>query len=239
MRQHATWVMASLGLAWLSLASGCGKSSDSPPAASIGSEVATPIGSATVASAGVTRTNDSRQETVKQPTLVVIQTSLGAIKVRLFDDKAPVTVDNFLENYVVRDFYHQTVIHHVESGFMIAAGGYSTDMQPKVTRAWIRNESSNGLSNRRGTLAMARHPDYPHSATSQFFINLVDNPSLDYRAPKSGEITDDAYGYCVFGEIIEGLDVVDKIAAAPVKADSMFPAVPVTPILIESIKKVE
>jgi peptidyl-prolyl cis-trans isomerase B (cyclophilin B) len=168
--------------------------------------------------------------------VVLIETSLGNIKVRLRDDKASQTVENFLDNYVDRGFYEQTIFHHVEKGVMIVAGGYTEDLQPKSTRAWIRNQSNNGLSNRRGTIAMAHHPDYPHSATSQFFINVADNSSYDFRAPQEGELSEEAYGYCVFGEVIEGLDVADRIARVAVHSTESFPAVPVEPVLINSIR---
>jgi cyclophilin family peptidyl-prolyl cis-trans isomerase len=120
---------------------------------------------------------------------------------------------------------------------MIAAGGYTPELQAKPTRAWIRNESNNGLSNVRGTVAMARHPDYPHSATAQVFINVADNPSFDFHAPQEGELTDDAYGYCVLGEIIEGLDVAAQISDTQVRSDEVFPSLPVEPVVIESIHR--
>jgi len=171
--------------------------------------------------------------------VVVIETSAGNIKVRLRDDKAPLTVENFLENYVDRGFYEQTIFHHVEKGVMIAAGGYTADLEAKQTRTWIRNESNNGLSNTRGTLAMAHHPDYPHSATSQFFINVADNSSFDFREPQESELSEDSFGYCVFGEIVEGLDVADHIAESAIKSTETFPSVPVEPVVIQSIHYAE
>ncbi|GIW91996.1 MAG: hypothetical protein KatS3mg110_0037 [Pirellulaceae bacterium] len=171
--------------------------------------------------------------------LVEVRTNLGSFTIRLFAEKAPRTVENFLENYVERGFYEQTVFHHVERDFMIVAGGYTQDLKPKPTRAWIRNESDNGLTNRRGTVAMVRHPDYPHSATSQFFINVVDNPSLDYRPSASSDRPEEAYGYTVFGEVVSGMDVVDRIAAVPTRARGEFPAVPVEPVVIESIRRID
>jgi peptidyl-prolyl cis-trans isomerase A (cyclophilin A) len=217
---------------------GCGRGDSSAPSASIGTQDGTPA--STASSAGRSSASSSSSAEAAKPTfrlpIVVIETSLGDIKVRLRDDKSPRTVENFLENYVGRGFYDQTIIHHVEAGFMVAAGGYAADLEPRPTRAWIRNESNNELSNKRGTMAMARHPDYPHSATSQFFFNVVDNPSLDYRKPADGAASDDAYGYCVFGEVIEGLDVVEKIAKCQVHATAMFPSIPVETILIKSIR---
>lgn len=185
-------------------------------------------------------TKVSRPESPASPIYVTVTTNLGNFKIRLRPDKAPRTVENFLENYVDRGFYDNTIFHHVERDFMIVAGGYTADLQAKPTRAWIRNESNNGLSNRRGTVAMARHPDYPHSATSQFFINMVDNPSLDYRPPPDGQLaSDEAYGYAVFGEVAEGMDVVDRIAAVPTRAQGEFPAMPTEPVIIQSIRRSE
>ena len=159
---------------------------------------------------------------------------------------------NFLENYVARTFYDETIVHHVEPDFMIAAGGYGADLEPKPTRAWIRNESRGGLSNRRGTVAMAHLPGYPHSATSQFFINLSDNPSLDYQrkaeetpdgspddvAGDEDDKEDGGAGYCVFGEVIEGLDVVDRIAEVEVESSELFPSLPVETVIIRSIRRI-
>jgi peptidyl-prolyl cis-trans isomerase B (cyclophilin B) len=221
---------------------GCNKdaSTDSPPA-SIGSQDSTaPASDRPSGSASATVAGDSakRAPSFVLP-VVVVETKLGTIKIRLRDDKSPRTVENFLENYVSRGFYDETIIHHVEKGFMIAAGGYTADLKPKATRAWIRNESNNGLSNKRGTVAMARHPDYAHSGTSQFFINIADNPSLDYRPPQTGEISDDAYGYCVFGEVIDGMDVVDRIAEVQVHSTELFPSVPQETVSIAAIRRID
>jgi peptidyl-prolyl cis-trans isomerase A (cyclophilin A) len=165
--------------------------------------------------------------------IVVLRTTAGDVKIHLFAQKAPQTVDNFLTNYVTRGFYNQTIFHHVEPGMMLIAGGYTADLQPKPARTPIFNESRNGLSNRRGTVAMIRQPDSPHTATSQFFINLAENPDLDF---KEGE-TEDVLGYCVFGEVIEGLDVVDRIAQMPTAALGEFASVPSPAVAIESIER--
>ncbi len=166
---------------------------------------------------------------------VLIQTSEGNIRVRLNAAKAPLTVENFLENYVLRGFYEQTIVHYVDDGFMIAAGGYGTDYQAKPTRTAVFNESDNGLSNRRGTVAMARHPEYAHSATSQFFINLVDNPTLDHQETEDGQLN----GYCVFGEVIEGMEIVDRIAKTPVNDREGFPKTPTEPVVIQTMEVVK
>ncbi len=166
---------------------------------------------------------------------VVIRTSLGSMRVRLDAGKSPRTVDNFLYNYVDSGFYAQTIFHYVERGYLIAAGGYTADLQEKPVGPPIPCEADNGLSNKRGTVAMARQPDYAPSATSQFFINLVDNPSLDYQPSQDGSIN----GYCVFGEVIEGMDTVDRIAETAVHDQGEFIKTPIEPVIIESITRVE
>ena len=135
-----------------------------------------------------------------------METNQGAITIRLNAVLAPVTVRNFL-NYAGDGFYDNTLVHYVDPGKMILAGGYSADRQAKPPRLPIRNEAHNGLKNTRGTIAMTRDPGQIDSATSQFFINLADAPQRDHQGD-----TPEAYGYCVFGEVIEGLDVAEKIS---------------------------
>ena len=147
--------------------------------------------------------SDDAMEMEQRGTHVTIMTSQGDITLRLFADEAPVTVENFL-NYVDSGHYRGTIFHRVISGFMIQGGGFTANMAQKSTNAPIKNESDNGLSNRRGTIAMARTSN-PDSATSQFYINHADNPNLD-GAPNRA-------GYAVFGEVVEGMAVVDAIAA--------------------------
>jgi cyclophilin family peptidyl-prolyl cis-trans isomerase len=159
--------------------------------------------------------------------VVVLATSLGAIKIALDRDKAPVSVDNFLQ-YVRSGHYDGTVFHRVIPSFMIQGGGFDPDMKQKPTKPPIRNEAKNGLRNRRGTLAMARTND-PDSATSQFFINLKDNTALDYGMRNAG--------YAVFGEVVEGMDVVDRIAAVPTAARAPHADVPRTPVVIQSARE--
>lgn len=226
--------------------SGCGSSAkDSPPAsitaasAETGSARSTDNHPATepvqiAAGAPTTQTPSATKKTADPFPEVTITTSVGKLRVRLNAEKSPVTVDNFLTQYVDRHFYDQTVFHHVDKGFMIAAGGFTKDLQPKATRACILNEAKNGLQNRRGTIAMTRLPEHADSATSQFFINLVDNPSLDH----SGDEKADQYGYCVFGQVVDGMDVVDRIAQVEVAEKGHFPKTPVQPAVIESIHRV-
>jgi cyclophilin family peptidyl-prolyl cis-trans isomerase len=155
---------------------------------------------------------------------VALETSKGRIVLELYPDKAPETVENFL-GYVKSGFFDGTVFHRVIQNFMIQGGGFSPDMKQKETRAPIVNEAQTGLKNERGTVAMARTND-PNSATSQFFINTVNNASLDYQNTRNP-------GYAAFGRVVEGMDVVDAIAAVQTTRKGMFADVPVEPVTIE------
>jgi peptidyl-prolyl cis-trans isomerase A (cyclophilin A) len=158
-----------------------------------------------------------------------VKTSQGTLTIELYQDKAPKTVENFLQ-YAKDGFFNGTVFHRVIPGFMIQGGGFTPDMKQKETRAPIQNEATNGLKNETGTLAMARTGD-PHSASAQFFINLKDNSFLDHQSP-----TGKGWGYAVFGKVVQGLDVVQKIAAVPTANAGPHQNVPTTPVLIESVK---
>jgi cyclophilin family peptidyl-prolyl cis-trans isomerase len=160
--------------------------------------------------------------------VAVIATSLGDITVELFKDKAPVSVENFLQ-YVKEGFYAGTVFHRVEPGFVIQGGGYTEAMVEKQTRAPILNEATNGLRNARGTLAMARRREL-RSATSQFYINVANNSVLDHRG-----LTPVDYGYAVFGRVLSGMDVVDRIAAVRTGSKGDFESVPVVPVVIKAV----
>ena len=166
--------------------------------------------------------------------VVIFRTSHGEITVELDAKKAPVTVDNFLANYVDRGFYNDTVFHYVDSG-MIVGGGYDTQNQLKESRAEIRCEADNGVSNKRGTLAMARAPDFAHSATSQFFFNLTDNASFDHQSTESA----DTYGYCVFGKVTGGMAVLDKIAGVPTTESEISPKIPTEPVVIRTVEVIK
>ena len=158
--------------------------------------------------------------------VVTLETSAGKIRIALDQEKAPVSTANFLK-YARSGHYVGTVFHRVIPGFMIQGGGMTAELKEKPTQAPIRNESRNGVRNLRGTVAMARTND-PNSATSQFFINLKENPFLDFGIQGAG--------YAVFGQVIDGMDVVDKIAAVPTKTAGPYQNVPVTPVLIKSVK---
>jgi len=169
-------------------------------------------------------------ETVEsQSNIVKLETSMGAIVIELDRQAAPVTVKNFL-GYVEAGFYDGTIFHRVIPGFMIQTGGFAKNLERKKTRNPIINEAKNGLSNKRGTIAMARTSD-PNSATSQFFINHRDNAPLDYVAGRN-------QGYAVFGKVTEGMDVVDAIAAVKTTTRNGMDDVPVEPIVITSAKVV-
>lgn len=165
--------------------------------------------------------------------LVVLKTSFGDVTLKLDRGAAPITVDNFLV-YVADRFYENTMFHQVEDGFLLAAGGYTADGKLKPARTPIRNEAHNGRTNLRGTVAMVRHLGID-SATSQFLINLQDNPQLDHKSrelPVAGER--DEYGYCVFGEVVAGWEVVERIAKARVQRSGQFASLPVQPVSILS-----
>ena len=163
------------------------------------------------------------------PAMIRFETTLGSFTVELFEKEAPISAKNFLD-YAEAGHFDGTVFHRVIPGFVIQGGGMTADMRQRETRAPIRNEADNGLKNRRGTLSMARTND-PHSATSQFFVNLVDNAFLD---PGRG-----GAGYAVFGCVTEGMDVVDKIAAVKTGSKGGHQDVPVTPVEVKSAKRVE
>ncbi|MDF1579485.1 MAG: peptidylprolyl isomerase [Desulfuromonadales bacterium] len=164
---------------------------------------------------------------------VLVKTNMGDIKLELDEKKAPISVKNFLA-YVDSGFYKNTIFHRVIKEFMIQGGGFDTAQKKKETRAPIKNEATNGLKNQRGTIAMAR-TSVVDSATAQFFINLKDNTFLDYRAPNQR-----GYGYAVFGKVVEGMAVVDKIGTAPTrKINARFQDMPTHQVVITDIVRVE
>ena len=212
---RSNWMLAVLGVV-VTMACGGG----SPPPAEETAPAAEPAAKGT-------------PEAAPQPPgtnpMVEMRTSLGTMKIELYPDKAPKTVENFLQ-YVRDGFYDGTVFHRVISGFMIQGGGFTPDMTEKETRAPIENEASNGLKNVRGSIAMARTPD-PHSASSQFFINAVDNPMLDFTAE-----TMEGYGYAVFGQVVEGLETLDAIRKVATASRGGHDDVPMDPVVIESVR---
>ena len=161
-------------------------------------------------------------------TKIIIKTTSGDIKIELYDDKAPITSENF-KKYVESGYFTDTIFHRVIKGFMIQGGGFTIEMDEKESMPPIKNEANNGVSNERGTIAMARTPD-PHSASSQFFINLKDNNFLDFTAE-----TSQGWGYCAFGKVFEGMDILDKIALVDTGSYGAHQDVPKEPITINEI----
>jgi peptidyl-prolyl cis-trans isomerase A (cyclophilin A) len=160
--------------------------------------------------------------------VVMMETSLGSIKIELYEKEASISVRNFLQ-YTKNGFYNDTIFHRVIPGFMVQGGGFTSDRKQKPTKAAIKNEAANGLKNDRGTLAMARTSD-PDSATAQFFINVVNNNMLNRPNP-------DGAGYAVFGKVLEGMDVVDKIVNVNTRnLNAAFQNMPETPVFIKSVK---
>jgi len=161
-------------------------------------------------------------------TKIIIETTSGDIKIELYDDKAPITSENF-KKYIESGYFTDTIFHRVIKDFMIQGGGFTIEMDEKDSMPPIQNEANNGVSNERGTIAMARTPD-PHSASSQFFINLKDNNFLDFTAE-----TSQGWGYCAFGKVIEGMDILDKIALVDTGSYGAHQDVPKEPITIRKI----
>lgn len=203
---------------------GCGKGSATPSG-----------GNAATASEGTSSQPAAapKKRDLEHP-VVRIETSAGPITLRLDAIRAPGTTRNFL-NYVDEKFYDHTLVHFVDPGAMIVAGGYAADRSPKSTREAIRNEAHNGVKNTRGTIAMARDRGVIDSSTSQFFINLADAPNRDYAGD-----TPEQYGYCVFGEVTEGLDVADKISkSSTANQGGDLAQTPDPPVLIKTMRVVQ
>ena len=184
---------------------------------------------AALALGGISATSPSAQADESSPPQVTFETTHGSFVLELDRDMAPETVENFL-TYVRDGFYEGTIFHRVIAGFMIQGGGFSDEFNQLNTRAPICNEADRGLENDRGTIAMARTSD-PHSATAQFFINVVDNDFLNHRSP-----TAQGWGYAAFGRVVEGMDTVDGIAAVETGSRGMFQDVPKETIVIRKTR---
>ncbi len=228
-RTIGNWAIWGLASIWVGLAlGGCGKtgSTDSaaqgnPPPAAMGTT--NPAGQANPASPPA----DSLHP------VLVMDTTMGKITVQLDAEKAPLTVANFLQ-YVQEGFYNGTIFHLVAKGDVVVGGGYTPDLKEKpTTRPPVRNEAHRALKNIRGTIAMVRRPDATDSATCQFFFNLADNPRLDFQ-----DQTPEKYGFCAFGQVIDGMEVLDKIGMVEVEDLPDFPLKPVQPVIIRSIHQI-
>ncbi|MBS0211501.1 MAG: peptidylprolyl isomerase [Planctomycetes bacterium] len=202
-------VRLTLVAAWFVVSVGCGKS---------------PAGADAAATGGAASTESDLP-------VVELRTSLGVIKLQLEQPRAPETVENFL-TYVERGHYNGTIFHQVEKGYALLGGGYTSELVERPGRYPIRNEANNGLKNTRGTIAMARVPSAINSATCQFVINLGDNVELDHQGDAPEQ-----YGYCVFGRVIEGNEILDRIAATPVEQKGEFTSLPRQAVVIESAKR--
>jgi cyclophilin family peptidyl-prolyl cis-trans isomerase len=216
--------VALLAIAGLTVGGGCGGGSESP-----GTTASIPGGAAT--HSGAEGGPSGPAQDPLHP-IVRMETSAGAVTLRLDGENARLTVDNFL-SYVEKRHYDGTIFHQIFPAQGIIGGGYTPDLEEKLPLAPpVRNEAHNGLRNRRGTIAMLRAPDEIDSARSQFFLNLADNQSLDHR-----DRTVEGYGYSVFGEVIEGAEVLDRIGRTPVSSNGKFDHAPVETVLIQSVRR--
>jgi len=237
MRIDGVQLAAGLALA-CALSFGCNQQPDAP-AASSGTKVGAPAKTAATGAAATgpsaVRTTDSGVQVDlrdDQHPVVLLHTNLGEIVLRLDAEKAPRTVYNFM-SYASNGHYDQTIFHQVDAGYAVLGGSYSIDLAERPGRYPIPNEATNGLKNKRGTIAMARSPDSINSATCEFFINLVDNPQLDHQGDDPA-----TYGYCVFGEVIGGLSVLDKISKVKVQSTKQFEKIPVDTVMLQYVRRV-
>lgn len=243
-------IAAAVSTSLAAVLAGCSKSAEQTPTAAAPnspSSAAVPEGvrtaSAQVASGNAFEQYQNRPTTNLNPSgvrqaqhvelpnpVVVMKTSLGEIHLKLNQKAAPRTVSNFVD-YVVTKHYDNTIFHQIEGGYVALGGTYDEKLRSKTVRYPIPNESANGLKNLKGTIAMSRDPADPNSATSQFFINLADNPSLDRKGDKPEEA-----GFCVFGEVTQGLDVVQKLAEVQTAKVSGFEKMPVQTVTVQTMK---
>lgn len=222
---RSIWIFAVLGLL---LTMGCGGGSPPSPAEETKPAEEAPPSTPPAAEEPAAPAEKADLPTSGNP-MVEMRTSMGTMRIELYPDKAPKTVENFLK-YTRDGFYDRTVFHRVIAGFMIQGGGFTPDMTEKDTRPPIENEASNGLKNVRGSVAMARTND-PHSASSQFFINTVDNPFLDFQSE-----TIQGWGYAVFGQVVDGLETLDAIKKVATASRGGHDDVPTSPVVIESVR---
>lgn len=211
---------------------GCQKGDSPPPTAAV---AGTNAEKAQVPAVTAAEIQPRKSDQDPQHPLYEFETTLGKFSVRLDGEKAPLTVDNF-RNYVARGQYDLTIFHQVlKSPFQIVlGGGYTADLKAKTPLTPIRNEAHNGLKNHRGTIAMARRADDEDSATCQFFVNVADNDALNFKSR-----TPEGYGYCVFGEVTEGMDVIDRIAKTPVHNVGKLSDLPTETVAIRSVRQVK
>lgn len=226
-----TRIVAWLAVGGLLTIAGCGKSQDG---ANTQSAASIKGGAAALSASPSLQPATTKPADNSDPLhpVVLIDTSLGKITVTLDQEKAPLTVRNFLD-YVDRGFYDGTIFHQALKDYVVLGGAFTPDLKEKLSGVPIRNEARNGQKNARGTIAMARLPNNVDSATCQFFFNISDNAMLDYQGEKP-----EAYGYCAFGKITEGLDVVEKIGSTKVQDQGDFERIPVQTVMINSIRRI-
>ena len=232
MRNSGKSILIGLTAVTFLVVAGCQKGGDGtqPPTASVngpGSE------KGKIGADGLPENGPIKSDQDPLHPVVVVETSLGNFTLKLDAEKAPLTTDNFL-SYVANHHYDQTIFHQVLKEYprVILGGAFTADLVEKKARTPIRNEAHNGLKNRRGTIAMARKPDSEDSATCHFFINVADNDVLNYK-----DRTPQGYGYCVFGEVTEGLETIDRIGQAAVRDADKFERIPVETVLIKSVRR--
>ncbi len=221
----------------LSLTVGCGSGGDGEKAG-VDEKTSSAADGGSAEADSLVRNSSADSQRAKAEPKVAIVTSLGTITVRLNPKKAVLTVQNFLQ-YVDDKHYDETIFHDVSKDYAVLGGGYTKDMKQKKEQERIRNEAHNGLKNVRGTIAMVRKPDVIDSSTCQFMFNLADNDFLDHKDASTAE----GYGYCVFGKVVDGMDILDKIGAQPVKEVAVpdgppFQRVPVETVMIRSIRRI-
>jgi cyclophilin family peptidyl-prolyl cis-trans isomerase len=244
MARHGCLGGAGLAIGLALAATGCNSASDTTaeakPAAINGSSAQGP--DLASANGSAAQANTAKSTADLQHPVVKIETSLGDLVVRLDRERAPLTVENFL-SYVANGFYDQTIFHQVQKNYVILGGGFTSQLVEKQARAApVRNEAAlrNAKKNTRGTIAMARRADIVDSSTCQFFINLADSPQLDHKESKPGQYgPPEEYGYCTFGEVTEGMDVVEQISAVPVQDKGDFERIPAQTVLIKSIRRIQ
>lgn len=212
------------------VATGCGSKTDAPAVSINGPTLSSPQGGGSPQPAPQPQRPRADDPAVLRPK-VLLDTSLGPITVELDAVKAKLTVENFLA-YADSGYYDQTIFHQVAKDYVIVGGTYTPTLTEKRVGVAIRNEAHNGLKNRRYTIAMARRPDAIDSATSQFYFNLRDNTLLDHK-----DRTPQGYGYCAFGQVVAGQEVIDRIAGAEVRNTEQIDQVPVQPVIIRSIRR--
>jgi len=231
-----TWLAAGTLLAAVGCSSANNKGEEAKAASINGSNTG---GKDSTSTPGASQSKTAKNTADLQHPVVKIDTSLGEITVELDRERAPLTVNNFL-GYIEEGFYDQTVFHQVLKGKAILGGAYTADLVGKKPHPGVRNEALNGLKNVRGTIAMARQADIVDSATCMFFLNLADNPDLDHKESAKGAIgPPEDYGYCVFGKVTAGMEVVEKISSLPVQDKNGFEMMPLQTVLIKSIRRVQ